>query len=111
MVTGSVVALLFAYVVRFLSVSLQTLEASLAKIPASLDDAARSLGASVGGTLGRIHLPLMRGGSRSRPGHEPRNPSGPTPPPPPSRPRDAVLAHRARPPTRTRRNEMLCFRS
>ena len=62
MLTGSVVALLFAYVVRFLSVSLQTLEASLAKIPASLDDAARSLGASVGGTLRRIHLPLMRGG-------------------------------------------------
>jgi hypothetical protein len=26
------------------------------------DDAARSLGASIGGTLRRIHLPLMRGG-------------------------------------------------
>ena len=36
--------------------------ASLAKIPTSLDDAARSLGASIGGTLRRIHLPLMRGG-------------------------------------------------
>jgi iron(III) transport system permease protein len=60
--TSSVVGLLFAYVVRFLSVSYQTLDASLAKIPQSLDDAARSLGASVGGTLRRIHLPLMRGG-------------------------------------------------
>jgi ABC-type Fe3+ transport system permease subunit len=60
--TGSVFGLLFAYVVRFLSVSLQTMESSLAKIPTSFDDAARSLGTSVGGTLRRIHLPLMRGG-------------------------------------------------
>jgi iron(III) transport system permease protein len=60
--TGSTAGLLFAYVVRFLAVSLQTVEASLGKIPSSLDDAARSLGASIGGTLRRIHLPLMRGG-------------------------------------------------
>jgi iron(III) transport system permease protein len=60
--TGSTVGLVFAYVVRFLSVSFQTLETSLGKIPVSLDDAARSLGASIGGTLRRIHLPLMRGG-------------------------------------------------
>jgi iron(III) transport system permease protein len=60
--TGSTAGLLFAYVVRFLAVSLQTVEASLGKIPSSLDDAARSLGVSVGGTLRRIHLPLMRGG-------------------------------------------------
>jgi iron(III) transport system permease protein len=59
--TGSTAGLLFAYVARFLSVSFQTLEASLTKIPASLDDAARSLGASIGGTLRRIHLPLIRG--------------------------------------------------
>ena len=62
MLTGSVAALLFAYVVRFLSVSFQTLEASPAKISASLDDAARSLGTSDGRTHRRIHLPLMRGG-------------------------------------------------
>jgi iron(III) transport system permease protein len=60
--TGSTVGLLYAYVVRFLSVSVQSLEASLTKIPASLDDAARSLGVSASGTLRRIHLPLMRAG-------------------------------------------------
>jgi iron(III) transport system permease protein len=60
--TGSAAALVFAYTVRFLAVSLQTLDASLLKIPPSLDDAARSLGASIGSTLTRIHLPLMRGG-------------------------------------------------
>lgn len=60
--TGSAVSLVFAYTVRFLAVSLQTLDASLLKIPPSLDDAARSLGAGAGGTLTRIHLPLMRSG-------------------------------------------------
>jgi iron(III) transport system permease protein len=60
--TGSAAALVFAYAVRFLAVSLQTLEASLLKIPPSFDDAARSLGAGVGRTLTRIHLPLMRNG-------------------------------------------------
>jgi iron(III) transport system permease protein len=61
-VTGSATALLYAYVVRFLAVSTQTLEASLGKVPPSFDDAARSLGTGMLGTLGRIHLPLMRGG-------------------------------------------------
>ncbi|MBI4635327.1 MAG: iron ABC transporter permease [Candidatus Rokubacteria bacterium] len=60
--TGSAAGLLFAYIVRFLAVSLQTLEASLAKIPASLEDAARSLGEDATGTLARVHVPLMRGG-------------------------------------------------
>jgi iron(III) transport system permease protein len=60
--TGSITALVFAYVVRFLAVSCQTLDASLGKIPPSFDDAARSLGVSVLGTLRRVHLPLVRGG-------------------------------------------------
>jgi iron(III) transport system permease protein len=60
--TGSLVGLVFAYVVRFLAVSFQTVEASLGKIPGSLDDAARSLGAGVTGTLRRVHVPLLRGG-------------------------------------------------
>lgn len=60
--TGSIAGLLFAYVVRFLAVSFGSLDASLVKIPRTLDDAARSLGAGVGGTLRRVHLPLLRGG-------------------------------------------------
>ncbi len=54
--------LIVAYLVRFLAVSFQTVDASLAAIPPSLDDAARSLGAGTGGTLRRVHLPLIRGG-------------------------------------------------
>ncbi len=60
--TGSMVGLLFAYLVRFLAVSCQTVEASLIKVTPSMDMAARSLGASKGEVLWRVHLPLIRGG-------------------------------------------------
>jgi iron(III) transport system permease protein len=60
--TGSVAGLLFAYVVRFLAVGQQAVEASLVRIPRSLDEVARSLGAGLGRTLGTIHLPLVRRG-------------------------------------------------
>ncbi|MGQ9838106.1 MAG: ABC transporter permease [Cyanobacteriota bacterium] len=60
--SGTIVALIFAYLVRFLAVSLSTIEATLTRIPPSLDDAARSLGQDSLGTLQRVHLPLMRGG-------------------------------------------------
>ncbi|HXH81479.1 MAG TPA: ABC transporter permease subunit, partial [Candidatus Tectomicrobia bacterium] len=61
-ITGSAAGLVFAYVVRFLAVAFHTLEASLAGIPRSLDDAARSLGAGAGESLRRVHVPLMRRG-------------------------------------------------
>lgn len=59
--TGTVFALIYAYLVRFLAVSLNTVEASLAKIRPSMDDAARSLGQGPAGTLLRVHVPLMWG--------------------------------------------------
>ena len=61
LLTGGIAALVYAYLVRFLAVSLQTVEASLAKITPTMDDAARSLGFGHGETLVRIHLPLLRG--------------------------------------------------
>ena len=60
MLTGTVAALVFAYLVRFLAVSLQTVEASLAKITPSMDGAARTLGATSGEILMRVHAPLLR---------------------------------------------------
>jgi iron(III) transport system permease protein len=60
LLTGSMVGLVFAYLVRFLAVSYQTVEASLVKITPSMDMAGRSLGVSPGGVLRRIHLPLIR---------------------------------------------------
>jgi iron(III) transport system permease protein len=55
------VVLLFAYAVRFLAVSLQTVEAGLGKIKPSMDDAARSLGLTPSAVLRRVHIPIMRG--------------------------------------------------
>ena len=60
LLTGTVAALVFAYLVRFLAVSLQTVEASLAKITPSMDGAARTLGATPGEVLMRVHAPLLR---------------------------------------------------
>ncbi len=60
--TGSLAGLVFAYLVRFLAVSSQTVEASLARITPSMDMVARSLGRSPAGVLWRVHLPLLRRG-------------------------------------------------
>lgn len=62
LLTGSMVGLVFAYLVRFLAVSCQTVEASLVKVTPNMDMAGRSLGASKGRVLWRIHLPMIRGG-------------------------------------------------
>jgi len=61
LLSGTLTALLFAYTVRFLAVSLQTVEAGLGKIRPSMDEAARSLGLGPGRVLKRVHLPLLRG--------------------------------------------------
>ncbi|MCG8359790.1 MAG: iron ABC transporter permease [Kiloniellales bacterium] len=61
LLTGSIAALVFAYLVRFLAVSLNTVEASLAKVKPSMDDAARSLGRKPSGILARVHVPIIRG--------------------------------------------------
>ncbi len=59
--SGTIVAVTFAYVVRFLAVSLNTVEASLAKITPHMDDAARTLGLRPRQALVRVHLPIMGG--------------------------------------------------
>ncbi|MEM9216625.1 MAG: iron ABC transporter permease [Cyanobacteria bacterium P01_F01_bin.150] len=61
LLSGTITALIFAYLVRFLAVSLGAVESGLTKIRPSLDDAARSLGCSPTETLVRIHVPLMGG--------------------------------------------------
>jgi iron(III) transport system permease protein len=59
LLTGTIVALVYAYLVRFLAVALQTVEAGLAKVTPRMDDAARSLGATPAATLARVHAPLL----------------------------------------------------
>ena len=60
--SGTVVSLIFAYLVRFLAVAFSSVESSLNKIPPNLDDAARSLGSGATKTLVKVHAPLMSGG-------------------------------------------------
>jgi iron(III) transport system permease protein len=62
LLSGTVVAVLFAYVVRFLAVALGQIESSLEKVSPSMDMAARTLGYRAGQTLLRYHVPLIRGG-------------------------------------------------
>lgn len=61
LLSGTVVALILAYLVRFLAVAFGAIGSGLAQIKPSLDDAARSLGQSPGQTLTRVHIPLLRG--------------------------------------------------
>src|SRR5690606_6634947 len=57
---GSVSALVLAYMLRFAIIAAGGTEAGLARIPLSLDQAARGLGDTPGAVLRRVHLPLLR---------------------------------------------------
>ncbi|MCU7842823.1 MAG: iron ABC transporter permease [Candidatus Thiodiazotropha sp. (ex Monitilora ramsayi)] len=61
LLSGTLVALLFAYLVRFLAVSLQTVEAGLGKIRPTMDEVARSLGGRSGEIVRRVHIPMLKG--------------------------------------------------
>ncbi|MEH6469737.1 MAG: iron ABC transporter permease [Halopseudomonas sp.] len=62
LLSGTAFAIVFAYVVRFLTVATGTIESSLAKVTPTMDMAARSLGLNSMQSLRRVHLPLIRGG-------------------------------------------------
>ena len=62
LLTGGVAALVFAYLVRFLAVALNAVNAALAKVTPSMDAAARTLGRSPGGVLWQVHVPIIRAG-------------------------------------------------
>jgi len=60
LLTGSMGGLVIAYALRFLAIPAGGIEAGLARIPPSLEQASRLLGESAAGTLRRVHLPLLR---------------------------------------------------
>jgi len=62
LLSGTVFAIIFAYVVRFLAVAIGQVESSLGKVSPSMDMAARTLGFRPLEVLLRHHLPLIRGG-------------------------------------------------
>ncbi|MDH5389136.1 MAG: iron ABC transporter permease [Gammaproteobacteria bacterium] len=61
LLSGTIAALVFAYMVRFLAVSLHAVESGLERITPSMDEAARAMGEKPLGILGRIHIPMLKG--------------------------------------------------
>jgi iron(III) transport system permease protein len=61
LLSGTLVALIFAYVVRFMAVGLTPVESGFTRICGNLDDAARTLGAGPWRTLRSVALPLLSG--------------------------------------------------
>ncbi len=60
LVTGTAFGLVYAYLVRFSAVALQSVEAGYARVPMSIDETARLMGASRLRVFLRLHLPLLR---------------------------------------------------
>lgn len=60
--TGTTVSLLYAYVVRFISIGYSSVDSSLTKVTPSMEQAAQVMGASQWRILWRIYLPLISAG-------------------------------------------------
>ncbi len=60
--TGTIASLIYAYVVRFLSVSLNAVDAGLTRVTPNMEAAARALGAGPTATLWRVHAPILSTG-------------------------------------------------
>jgi iron(III) transport system permease protein len=59
LMTGTLFALVLAFSIRFLAVSLGAIEAGMERVSPNLDAAARTLGATPLATMARVHLPLL----------------------------------------------------
>ncbi len=60
LVTGTVFGLMYAYLVRFSSVALQSVEAGYARLPTAIDETARMLGSSRRRLFFELHFPLLK---------------------------------------------------
>lgn len=59
-VTATSLGIVWAYLVRFTAVALQSVQSGYARIPTSFDDSARMLGTTGLGLLARVHWPLLQ---------------------------------------------------
>ncbi len=59
-VTATSVGLVWAYLVRFTAVAMQSVQSGYARIPVSFDDSARMLGTHDADLLRRVHWPLLK---------------------------------------------------
>ncbi len=62
LLSGTLFAMIFAYVVRFLSVSYNGINSSLQKISPNIDEASRGMGYSFSQILSKVHIPILSGG-------------------------------------------------
>nr|WP_319250432.1 iron ABC transporter permease [uncultured Celeribacter sp.] len=60
LLTGSAFAIVLAYAVRFFAIAQGATDAAMGRVAPSLPMAARSLGQTLGGTLRRVYVPLIR---------------------------------------------------
>lgn len=60
LVLGSTAGLVLAYVIRFLAIANGSIEAGLARISPTIEQASRLLGESATRTLWRVHMPLLK---------------------------------------------------
>ncbi|MFN7856977.1 MAG: ABC transporter permease, partial [Acidovorax sp.] len=60
LVTATSFGIVWAYLVRFCAVALQSVQSGYTRIPVSLDDSARMLGVGSLGLLSRVHGPLLK---------------------------------------------------
>jgi len=60
--TGSIAALVLGYLVRFMTVSMNSVQASLDKVTPNMEFASRSLGYGPAKTALKVHVPIISGG-------------------------------------------------
>ena len=60
LVTTTALGIVWAYLVRFCAVALQSVQSGYARIPVSLDDSARMLGAGSVRLMAQVHWPLLQ---------------------------------------------------
>jgi len=61
LISGTIVALVIAYLVRFMAVALKAVESGLSAVKTNMDQVSRSLGHSPVATLRKVHIPIIRG--------------------------------------------------
>ena len=62
LLTGTIIALLYGYTVRFMVLALDSISASVDKVRPTMEAAARTMGAGSGRIFRQIHIPLVRTG-------------------------------------------------
>lgn len=60
LITATIAGLIYAYLVRFSAVALQSIESGYARVPSSFDESARLLGHTPGRLWRTVHWPLMQ---------------------------------------------------